>query len=210
MAEVLEHLHEPDAARPLFRAVVAGRAAALGPGHLETLAAKNGLANVLARTPAGWGEARARSHYHFVYTIISLRIRFISESLTCSIPQHQSVSDSTVRPNPTAVGEARRLYEEVVAGRTVAHGAGQSSTLDAKHNVALLLVDMAEAEELGEAESAGLRAEARRMYDDCVAGYARLHGWNHTATLMAKMNLAQLLGLMLGESAAAHRMHDEV
>jgi hypothetical protein len=53
LAEVLDHLHEPDAARPLFRAVVAGHAAALGPGHLETLATKNGLANVLARTPAG-------------------------------------------------------------------------------------------------------------------------------------------------------------
>ena len=58
-------------------------------------------------------------------------------------------------------------------------------------------MNMAEAEELSEAESARLRADARRMYDDSVAGYARLHGRNHTATLMANMNLA-------------HRMHDEV
>ena len=59
--------------------------------------------------------------------------------------------------------EARRLYEEVMAGRTVQLGPAHLDTLRTKGSLAILLKEMGE------------RVEARRMYEgpaqpDCVVG----------------------------------------
>ena len=93
--------------------------------------------------------------------------------------------------------EARRLYEEVVAGFTAQLGPAHVDTLATKNNLALLLMQMGE------------RAEARRMYEEVVAGLTAQLGPAHTTTLKSKGNLATLLDEM-GEGAEARRLLEEV
>jgi len=84
--------------------------------------------------------------------------------------------------------EARRLYDEVIAGRTESLGASHTDTLMAKMNLATLLHDLGE------------REEAKRLFDEVIAGYTESLGASHTSTLGAKNNLAILLK-QLGELA---------
>ena len=58
--------------------------------------------------------------------------------------------------------EARRLYEEVIAGRTEQLGPSHTQTLEAKNNLANLL------------KTLGKRAEARRLYEEAPK---RVSGW---------------------------------
>jgi tetratricopeptide (TPR) repeat protein len=84
-----------------------------------------------------------------------------------------------------ALGErekARPLYEEMIEGYTAQLGAQHKATLDAKNNLASLLVS------LGEHDA------ARQLYEEeVIEGYTAQLGDQHTDTLRAKMNLASLL-----------------
>ena len=93
--------------------------------------------------------------------------------------------------------EARRLYTEVIEGRTAQLGAQHPDTLTAKNNLACLLVDLGE------------RGEARRLYMEVIEGYTVQLGAQHTDTLGAKLNLACLLQ-NLGEHDEARRLYTEV
>jgi hypothetical protein len=93
--------------------------------------------------------------------------------------------------------EAKRLYQEILAGVTAQLGPAHTSTLATKMNLASLLRDMGE------------RAEAKRLYQEVVAGETAQLGPAHTSTLMTKNSLAILLRDM-GEQAEAKRLLEEV
>ena len=78
-------------------------------------------------------------------------------------------------------GEARRLYERVIAGYTAQLGADHLDTLDAQLELAILL------------RVIGENGEARRLYERVIAGYTVQLGAEHLDTLDAQMNLAIVL-----------------
>ena len=92
--------------------------------------------------------------------------------------------------------EARRLYEEVVAGQTAQLGPAHANTLLTKGNLASLLDKMGE------------WAEARRVYEEVAAGQTVQLGPAHTSTLITKMNLAVLLK-QAGDLASAKPLYEE-
>jgi hypothetical protein len=93
--------------------------------------------------------------------------------------------------------EARRLFEEVLAGQTAELGPTHLNTLRFKGNLANLLVKL------------GQRAEARRLYEEVVAGQTAQLGPANSSTLLTKGNLATLLQ-ETGESVEARRLYEEV
>jgi hypothetical protein len=92
---------------------------------------------------------------------------------------------------------ALALYEEVVLGKTAQLGAGHTSTLRTKSNLATVLKDMDEL------------ASARALCEEVVAGLTEQLGAGHTSTLTAKAGLANLLKDM-GEWATTWAMYEEV
>ena len=135
--------------------------------------------------------------------------------------------------------EARRLYEEVLAGQTAQLGPAHTDTLVTKGNLATLLqktggwteaqrlyeeVAAEQTAQLGPANShtlltkgnlacvlqtMGERAEAQCLYEEVAAGQSAQLGPAHIDTLTTKGNLTGLL-LDLGERAEAGRMYEEV
>jgi hypothetical protein len=70
------------------------------------------------------------------------------------------------------------VYTEVIAGRTEQLGGTHTRTLDAKYNMAGLM------------EAEGDVGEARRLYNECAAGYAQAYGEEHSETQDARRRAA--------------------
>ena len=86
--------------------------------------------------------------------------------------------------------EARRLFEEALAGLATQLGLAHADTLHTKGSLAALL------------EKMGERTEARRMHEEVLAGQMAQLGPAHADTLVTKGNLAILL-VEMGERAEA-------
>ena len=84
---------------------------------------------------------------------------------------------------PESVAEAKRLYYEVVAGKTEHYGPAHVQTLRTKGNLAILLKNE------GTPESV---AEAKRLYYEVVTGFERDLGPEHPHTRMMQGNLSEL------------------
>ena len=94
--------------------------------------------------------------------------------------------------------EARRLYEEVVAGQTAQLGPAHSDTLQTKGNLAILF------KEIGEL------ADERRLYEEVVAGRTAQLGPGHVDTLNSKAALAAVLVRQHEEVEAAAALIEPV
>eukprot|EP01043_Picozoa_sp_COSAG02_P064586 COSAG02_NODE_9486_length_2202_cov_1.216833_2_plen_341_part_00 len=160
-------------ARVLFEKAMGGFMGVLGPHHAHTMRAQLNLADLLA---------------------VGLFCNF-------GVPPLPLLPITPLFRAPLQdLGEhakSKKLYEQVIVGRTTTVGASSSETLMAQNNLANLLDDM------------GRVDEARELYERVVAGLTETCGPTHTETLMTQMNLAALLAAN-GDTAKAKPMYEAV
>lgn len=159
-------------AAEVFRRVAEHRAALLGPGHPDTLATRNNLANVLAQ------QGRLAEAEDIYTDLLADLPRVLGKDHPDTLASRNNLANVLAQQGKLPAAEA--AYTDLLADQLRVLGADHPDTLDSRINLATVLTQQ------------GKLAQAQRAYQEVLTDQLRVLGEDHPDTQRTKALLSGL------------------